>query len=144
MDKERGGQNLESEEQRQIKKDVEKIRPILEKDPDWPLASGQISWEDKKNYYNKRNAVSRLTRKAVRELFPEYKVRVRRGRGTVSNWIGVNYVISDMESSDWRSVIRRTREMLLSVGIQYGSFFPDSGPGDDWTPCLTVSVNHYY
>jgi len=136
-----------SEELKQFKKqaeeDLARIRPILEKDPDWPLASGQISWVDKENYYRKRNAVSRLTRKAVRELFPEYKVHVRRDRGTASGWIGVNFVIPGIEGSGWQDIIRRTRNMLLSVGIQYGSYFPDSGPGDNWTPCLLVTVNHY-
>jgi len=136
MGKERGEQSEE------VNADAERIRPILEKDPDWPLASGQISWEDKENYYGKRNAVSRLTRKAVCELFPEHKIHVHRGRGTASNWIDVDYVIPDMERLDWRGIIRRTRGLLLSVGIQYGSFFPDCGPGDDWTPCLLVSVNH--
>jgi hypothetical protein len=136
-----------SEELKQLKKqaeeDLDRIRPILEKDPDWPLASGQISWEDKENYYRKRNAVSRLTRKAVCELFPEYKVHVRRDRGTASGWIGGNFVIPGIEGSDRRNIIRRTNSMLLSVGIEYASFFPDSGPGDDWTPCLLVTVNHY-
>ena len=125
-----------------INADAERIRPILEKDPDWPLASGQISWEDKERYYEKRNAVSRLTRKAVRQLFPEYNVHVRRGRGTASGWIDVNFVIPGTGNVDSQNIRRRTRELLLAVGIQYGSYFPDSGPGDDWTPCLLVTINH--
>jgi hypothetical protein len=137
MRKERG-------ETREINADAERIRLVLEKDPDWPLASGQISWEDKEKYSGKRNAVSRLTRKAIRELYPEYNVHVRRGKGTASNWIDVNFVIPDIENSDRLDIRRRTKEMLLSVGIQYGSYFPDSGPGDDWRPCLLVSVNHTY
>jgi hypothetical protein len=130
------------ERSEEVNADTERIRPILEKDPDWPLASGQISWEDKEKYYGRGNAVSRLTRKAVRQLFPEYNVHVHRGRGTAYDWVDIDYVIPDMEISNWRGIIRRTRNMLLSVGIQYSSFFPDSGPGDNWTPCLSVTVNH--
>jgi hypothetical protein len=136
MGKERG------ERSKVINADAERIRPILKKDPDWPLASGQINWKDKGNYFRKRNAVSRLTRKAVRELYPEYKVHVLRGRGTASNWIDVDFVIPNMERPDSLNIIQRTKALLLSVGIQYGSYFPDSGPGDDWTPCLLVTINH--
>lgn len=134
MGKERG-------EKEEVNADVERIRPILEKDPEWPLASGQINW-DEETYYRESYAVSRLTKKAVCELFPEYKVHVHRGRGSASNWINVNFVIPDMEKSDWRGIIRRTRDLLLSVGIQYGSFLSDFGPGNDCSPCLDVSVNH--
>jgi hypothetical protein len=123
--------------------DAERIQPILEKDPDWPLASGQISWMEKEIYYRQGNAASRLTRKAVRELYPEYSVHVRRGRGTAYGWVNVNFVIPGIEESGLQNVIRRTRNMLLSVGIEYDSFLGDNGPGDNLTPCLSVTVNHY-
>jgi hypothetical protein len=137
MDKERG------EQSKIVNADAERIRPILEKDPDWPLASGQIGWEDKETYYRKRNAVSRLTREAVRELFPEYKVHVRRSRGTASNWINVNFVIPGIERPDRQDVIRRTSGMLHAVGIQYSTYDSDFGPGDNSGQCLGVTINHY-
>jgi hypothetical protein len=133
----------EHEEKKEINADAERIRPILEKDPDWPLASGQISWMEKEIYYRQGNAASRLTRKAVRELYPEHSVHVRRGRGTAYGWVNVNYIIPDIEGCDWLNVIRRTRNMLLSVGLQYDSFLGDDGPGNNWSPCLSVTVNHY-
>jgi hypothetical protein len=136
-----------SEELNQLKKqreeDLARIRPILEKDPDWPLASGQIGWEDKETYFRKRNAVSRLTKKAVRELFPEYEVHVHRDRGTASNWIDVNFVIPGIERPDRQDIIRRTNGVLLTVGIQYATYYSDFGPGDNSGQCLGVTINHY-
>lgn len=135
-----------SEELNQRKKqaegDLARIRPILEKDPDWPLASGQINWESKADYYRKWKATPRLTKKAVRELFPEYEVHVRRNRGTASNWIDVNFVIPGIDRPGRQDIIQRTQSLLLSLGIQYGTYYSDFGPGDNSSRCLIVSVNH--
>jgi hypothetical protein len=128
----------------QAKEDVGRIRPILEKDPNWPLASGQIDWKCQKDINDQRNALSRLTKKAVKLLFPEYKIKCHHGSGTDANWITVDILATKETGKQEAQAIReRAYEMLESSGLQYGSYFPDTGPGADWTPCLLVTLNHF-
>lgn len=123
------------------KEAVDRIRPILEKDPEWEWASGQKDWNNSVEWRCQKRAVVRLTKKAVHLLFPEYKVSVHRDRGA-HNWVDVNFVIPGIERPARGEIIGKTQRLLRSVGIQYASYFPDSGPGDNWRPCLSVSVNH--
>lgn len=131
------------QEKEQTKEDVEKIRPILEKDPDWNLVSGKKDWDNSEEHDRQKRSVVRLTKKAVNLLFPEYKVKVSRDRGSASAWVNVNFVIPEVESLEHQAITGRTQRLLKSVGIQYASYYSDSLPGkDDWRPCILVAVNH--
>jgi hypothetical protein len=142
MQKERG-----EKKEIEINADAERIRPILEKDPDWPLASGKQESDTFKyeEWKRKKSALSRLTKKAVNLLYPDYVVSVKFDRGTASNWLDVNFKFPKTpEYLEIQKITQRTREMLICTGLQYPAYFPDSMPGkDDWTPCLNVSINHF-
>ncbi|HKC05062.1 MAG TPA: hypothetical protein VKC54_04305 [Patescibacteria group bacterium] len=146
MSKEHGSQKHENKltlEQKQAKEDVDKIRPILEKDPDWPLVSG-IQKPNTQEEYNKENrAQTRLTKKAVQLLYPDYKVSSTHGTGTAHYWVYVDITIPErLEYSEERKIVGRTDAMLEQVGIKYGGYFSDSLPGKDtWTSCLRIEIN---
>lgn len=149
MRKERNSsEKIWAEEQKVIRKqtreDVKKVRPILEKDPDWPLVSGlrkAVTQEDDKR---QRMALTRLTKKAVNLLFPEYKALARYDRGTASHWVNVNIVTQEKILDATQGKIKeRAENMLEAVGLRYGSYYSDYGTvaGDDWHSCLHVGVN---
>ena len=130
-------------EKRQAKEDADKIRPILEKDPDWPLVAGIKKPDTQEECDRERRAQTRLTKKAVQLLYPEYKALSCHGTGTAHYWVHVNIVMPEKpEYAESRKIIERADMMLEQVGIKYGGYLPDSLPGkDEWTPCLTVVIN---
>lgn len=128
---------------KQAEEDVKKIRPILEKDPDWTLVSSEgVSREDKQR---QRRALTRLTKKAVNLLFPEFKASAHHDRGTARHWVTVNITVPGTpENALIQEMTQRAEKMLVSSGLKYAAYFPDSFPGkDDWSPCLLVKVNHF-
>jgi hypothetical protein len=147
MRKERDANNsVEKQIKKQIKEDVGKIRPILERDPDWPLASGGKQAEPtNKGIQEKMRALTRLTKKATYQLFPEFKILSRHGSGTAYGWVHVNIVIPEkIDEISKRRIEQRAQSMLEAVGLEYGTYFTDYGMGlDHMTPCLSTRVNDF-
>lgn len=126
---------------KQAKDDAAKICPILQKDPDWPLASGKIP-VDGLNYRKSMRALTRLTKKASQLLFPEYKVLSCHGSGTTYYWVYVNIVIPEKtELTEDENIAVRVKKMLTATGLNYGSYYTDYGPNNSYKPCLSVNVN---
>lgn len=118
---------------RLAKKDADRIRTILEDDPDWTLEDGK----------RERRALTRLSKKAVGLLFPEYKALSCYGSGTAHYWVHVNIMVPGEPSRKQIGDIKQRAKMMLEqVGLKYGIYLPDSLPGkDEFTPCLSVQVN---
>jgi hypothetical protein len=145
--KERSPRNNNKEgalEQRRIKKqtkeDVAKVCPTLEQDPDWPLVSGVrknlSAWEDRQFGH----ARTRLTKKAVNLLLPEFKSLACSGSGTSRRWVHVNILIPEGARKP-DNIEQRVKRMLMASGIEYSSYYTDHGPNNHYSPCLSVRVN---
>lgn len=126
------------------REDANKIRPILEKDPDWLLASGKQKLATEEERKREKRALVRLTKKAVNLLFPQYKTLCHRGTGTAHQWVCVNILVKKQSAEDlfYEEIKRRANMMLEVLGLCYGKYFSDSLPGkDEYTSCLSVSIN---
>lgn len=127
---------------RLAKEDAAKIIPVLEKDPDWLLVSGQKEPVTDEDFRRKRRGLTRMTKKAINLLFPQFKASVCYDRGTASHWVDVNIILpKEFNDLQRQNVGTRTSMMLKSTGLKYSMYFPDSLPGkDDWRPCLLVQT----
>jgi hypothetical protein len=124
------------------RKDAKKIIPILKRDPDWRLVTGKKKPVTDEDYKRKSRGLTRLTKKAVNLLFPQFKTSVRYDRGTARHWVDVEIAIpEEIKDPQRQNVGRRVKMMLKSTGLKYSEYFPDSFPGkDDWRPCLLVQT----
>ena len=115
---------------------ADRIRPLLEKDPRWALATDDVAF-DKVDHRLYKKAVTAITKKAVQALHPGVAVSVARGRGTAHGWI---YVTMKAPAGDLnrRELRACTEDVLLALGIRYSTYLPDCMPGRDQpTPCLS-------
>jgi hypothetical protein len=129
---------------RQGQEDADKIRPILEKDPDWLLVSGKQKPVTNEEHRREKRALTRLTKKAANLLFPQFKALSCYGSGTAHYWVHVNIVVPEKNIGlpEQKNIEQRVTETLISTRLKYSMYLPDSFPGkDDWTPCLSVRVN---
>jgi hypothetical protein len=133
-----------SKERGEIKEltDAERIRPILEKDPDWPLVSGKQELITMEDYAREKRALTRLTKKATQLLFPEYKALACYGSGTAHYWVHINIVTPEnVDRVTERNISERAKKMLLATGLKYGSYYTDYGPNNVYAPCLSINLN---
>jgi hypothetical protein len=130
------------------------LRPMLEKETDWDLATGARAVGGDEDYGLMLRAVTRLTKKAVRLMYPGRKCSVRRDRGTAYGWVNVDLELpsAELKSNDRSDSYRyddgsrdagsEMRDTLIALGIDYAKYLPDSLPGkDEWTLCLSVEVS---
>lgn len=136
----------------QVKKVSEQLLPLLAKDPDWPLVTSKVELVTNEDYFRERRAITRLTKKAVRLMFPGYKVFVWHDTGTASQWVQVDLIMSEFD----RQKVKFTRELkekelrirdmvkrvLMKLGIRYGVYYTDYGFNDSYQPTLSVTINH--
>ena len=122
--------------EKQVTEDIERIKPVLENDRDWPLVSGQQKSETSEVYRQKRRAVTRLTKKVVKLLYPESKASVKH-EGTVEDWIEVNF-LDEVDIENYKEITHRTTRVLESLGM-YSTYYPD-GEGRP-IQCLLVTYN---
>lgn len=126
------------------REDADKIRSILEKDSDWLLVSGKQKPATKEERKREKRALVRLTKKAVKLLFPQYKTLCHRGTGTAHNWVYVNILVPKQSRRDIcdDEIEQRANVMLEALGLCYSKYFSDSLPGkDEYTSCLSVRIN---
>lgn len=124
------------------------LRPMLEKESDWDLATSSQSSQTHEERNLQRRAIVRITKKALRLMFSEGKHSARYGTGTAHNWIRVEVVVPKEHSATpakkgetWQDVERCIEDVLMALGIKYEKYLPDSLPGKDvWEPCLTISA----
>ena len=137
-------------------KRASELLPLLRKDEDWSLITGERECVGNDDHVRHLRSMTRLTKKAVRLMYPNHKVSVRRDRGTAYRWIDVNIVMPEI---DWRnlrgkardrdankeSVIRRElKDILIALGIEYATYWTDYGPGlDTYDPCLSITINQH-
>lgn len=134
----------------EARKVADELRPRLAKEKEWNLAIGLVKEDKSWEFRQTMKAVSRMTKKAVRMIYPDYVCSVRLGTGTALDWVDVNLIIPELEpekvyntSRQWeyKGIIRRIEYILLALGIKYGQFYTDIGPDDSYQPCLTISIN---
>ena len=129
------------------------VRPIVSKDSDWSLVTGKKKQMTRGDWIREKRAITRITKKAVRAMYPGYAVSVRSGRGTAHHWVYIDVTMPELNdekvrntSREWeyKDVCRRIEDTLLALGIKYGIYESDCGPNSSPSPCLLVSVNHAF
>jgi hypothetical protein len=134
----------------EAEKDAAQVRPIVAKDPDWPLVTGQAKLETAEDRARERRGCTRITKRAVQALYPKHTVHVRYDRGTASYWVLVDLIMPELDFQkvrgtprqwEYKGVWRRIEGMLVALGIQYATYLTDHGRNDSWQPCLLVTVN---
>ena len=134
-----------------LKADLARLRAELSKDRDWVLATGPTA---EGRYRESDRAIVRLTKKAVRLLYPQYRCSVTRDRGTAHGWVSVNLFVPEIAEHDGsargrareleagRAITGRVSRTLDNLGLRYAQYLPDCIPGlDEMTNCVTVTVN---
>lgn len=127
------------------------IRSELAADPDWGLATGAVIPLSMTVKHQRDLAVTRLTKKALRALYPNCRCLVRRERGLASKWVVARIFVPDAYAQYRTQPLKPrsfesefgsfTEEVLLALGIKYATYVPDRGPGlNDPQPCLSISV----
>ena len=136
--------------EKQAAQDAERIRSGLSSDPDWRLATASdASWESERQA---RRTLMRLTKAALKALYPQHRWSVRHGRGTGRHWVYVTLVVPPLAGPGASAGLRQETEtarghashacaVLERLGLRYATYLPDSVPGFDRpTPCLSVDV----
>lgn len=140
-------------QKRRAKTKAEWLKPMLEREQGWDLATGDRKNVTKDGRSAERRAISRITKKAVKLMHPERDCSVRWDRGTAHNWIDVKLSVQkgDRKAQDkddpyrfsdgTRDIRQELEDTLLALGIRYSHYFPDALPGkDEWSPCLSINV----
>lgn len=149
-------QKLREKQIKEAEKAAEELLPTLQKDKDWDLVTNDFDPSNGKNYGDLLRAVSRLTKKAVQLMHPDYAVSIRRGRGTGYGWISVKFTIPELKIRDLNSkegrkktqegkrLCRKVKDVLVALNIRYSKYRTDYGSGPDtYEACLSVSVNEW-
>lgn len=116
---------------------VARIKPLLEKDPKWGLAT-KDKLEDEE-YGLRYRAITHITKRALKLMHPDVKWSVTRGRGTAHGWVHVSVPYGQQLPDAPPDV----KDVLVALGIRYSAYLPDSMPGrDEMTPCLLVGIGY--
>lgn len=122
------------------------MRPMLEREDGWDLATGLRRTASKDDIAAKRRCVTRLTKKAVLLMLPECSCSVRQGRSYDRHWVHVEVALKSgrMTDSETRTapsakeVERNIKDILVALGISY--VLNPTGNGKQ-VPCLSVRVS---
>lgn len=130
----------------QDKKDLALMIKVAGQDPDYKLVR-----KDNLDIFpdnNFKRVRCRIVKKALKSIFPDYKISVRQGTGTSHAWIHVYVVLSykpklvpdaSMFGDQTQLVRSRVSKLLDHLPVAYSSYLTDFGGGKDcYVSCVAV------
>lgn len=146
----KGGVTTREKQLKQAQAKADWLQPFLKNEKGWDLATGARKPATKKEITLKRRAVTRLSKKAVALMYPNYGCSVRRGSGNSRHWVKVELVKPSPGSAAQKKkkletdkvLCRKVEDTLLALKISFATYLPDALPGEDrHEPCLSITVS---
>lgn len=148
-----GYEELREKQKAAAAKIAEKIRPALRGDRDWELVIAEGAHKTDEEFDRFYLGITRITKKAVRAMYPGQACGVRRDRGTASSWIVVKLSLPEQEflkgeegdpylfNNGERDIRQEMKDALIALGIRYSTYRSDQPPDYEEYPCLSIDLN---
>lgn len=122
--------------------DPERICALLKAQPEWKAVTQPIDYKSSDHGAAAHQAwyrgLSRLTKKAVRALFPQGTVSVRGNFPNDGNyWIHVHVTLPGFDERFSGQVMRQVEALLEATGLPYDTYQPDLR---EPATCLLISI----